>query len=149
MATPIYIVVNNSQIVSWIRPCLEPNAKIGTVTSITDIATKAVNNGNNPAIVEDLDFSSADLTSDQQVVLQEFLNKYSDVFAKSDSDLGRTDILEHSIDTQGHQPIYQRPYRIPEAQRKVVDAHVKVALNQIFVTFMKKIEIRNYFLSCV
>ena len=108
---------------------LEPNAKIGTVTSITDIATKTVDHNSSPVIVNDLDFSSADLTSEQQVVLHEFLNKFSDVFAKSDSDLGRTNILEHSIDTQGHKPIYQRPYRIPEMQRKVVDAHVKDMAN--------------------
>ena len=58
---------------------LEPNAKIGTVTSITDIATKTVDHNSSPVIVNDLDFSSADLTSEQQVVLQEFLNKFSDV----------------------------------------------------------------------
>ena len=102
---------------------LEPNAKIGTVTSITDIATKTVDHNSSPAIVEDLDLSSADFTSEQQVVLQVFLNKLSDVFAKSDSDLGHTNISEHSIDTQGHKPIYQRPYHI-EMQHKVVDGHV-------------------------
>ena len=51
-------------------------------------------------------------------------------FAKSDSDLGHTDVIEHAIDTQGYPPIYQRPYRIPEAQRKVVDAHVTDMANR-------------------
>ena len=109
---------------------LEPSAKIGPVTSITDIATKTVDHNSGTAIVEDLDFSSADLTSEQQVVLQQFLHKFSEVFAKSDSDLGRTNILEHSIDTQGNKPIDHRPYRIPETQRKVVDAHVKDMANR-------------------
>ena len=109
---------------------LEPNAKIGTVTSMTDIATKTAESNNNPAIVEGLNVSSTNLTSQQQADLQRFLNKFSEVFATSDSDLGRTNVLEHSIDTQGHQPIYQRPYRIPETQRKVVDAHVKDMANR-------------------
>ena len=109
---------------------LEPNAKIGTVTSMADIATKTAESNNNPAIVEGLNVSSTNLTSQQQADLQRFLNKFSDVFATSDSDLGRTNVLEHSIDTQGHQPIYQRPYRIPETQCKVVDVHVKDMANR-------------------
>ena len=97
---------------------------------MTDVATKTAESNNNPAIVEGLNVSSTNLTSQQQADLQRFLNKFSDVFATSDSDLGRTNVLEHSIDTQGHQPIYQRPYRIPETQRKVVDAHVKDMANR-------------------
>jgi len=77
-----------------------------------------------------VNFSSTNLTSQQQADVQGFLNEFSDVFAKSDSDLGCTNVLEHLIDTQGHQPIYQRPYRIPETQRKVVDAYVKDMANR-------------------
>ena len=109
---------------------LEPNAKIVTVMSMTDIVTKTVESNNNPAIVEDLNFSSTNLMSQQQADLHGFLNEFSDVFSMSDSDLGRTNVLEHSIDTQGHQPIYKRPYRIPETQRKVVDVHVKDVANR-------------------
>ena len=65
------------------------------------------------------------LSDKQQTELRKVLSKYSDVFAQSDSDLGRTDLLEHAIDTQGHAPIFQRPYRVPEAQRKVIETHVK------------------------
>ena len=108
---------------------LEPNAKIGTVTSMTDIATETVDSNNNPAIVEGLIFHQLTL-SQQQADLQGFLNEFSDVLAKSDSNLGCTNVLEHLIDTQGHQPIYQRPYRIPEMQHEVVDAHVKDMANR-------------------
>ena len=109
---------------------MEPNVNIGTVTSVTYIATMELDHNSKSSIVDSLDLSSADLSSDQQVKLSNVLNKYSDVFAKSDSDLGRTDIIEHAIDTQGNHPIYQRPYRIPEAQRKVVDAHVTDMANR-------------------
>ena len=103
---------------------------IGRVTSVTDIATMQLDHNSKNSIVDSLDLSSAGLSSEQQVELSDVLNKFSDVFAKSDSDLGRTDIIEHAIDTQGHPPIYQRPYRIPEAQRKVVDAHVTDMANR-------------------
>ena len=104
---------------------IEPGVKIGTVTSVTDIATRPLLRNNDTPVVDKLDLSSANLSSEQTALLSSVLEKYSDIFAQSDSDLGHTTILEHGIDTQGHAPIYQRPYRIPEAQRKVVDAHVK------------------------
>ena len=38
--------------------------------------------------------------------------------------LGRTDMVHHSIDTGTSQPIHQNPYRIPFAQRETVKAQI-------------------------
>ena len=46
------------------------------------------------------------------------LLEYSDVFASSDADLGRTGRLKHSIDTMGSHPIRQPFRRVPPPQRE-------------------------------
>ena len=65
--------------------------------------------------------------------LRDVLTKYSEVFAKSDADLGRTSVLKHSIDTQEHLPIYQGPYRVPESECKVIEGHVKDMSNRCII----------------
>jgi transposase InsO family protein len=45
------------------------------------------------------------------------LIKYQDAFAKNDSDLGRTNVVLHDIDTGDARPIRQPPRRLPLAQQ--------------------------------
>ena len=45
----------------------------------------------------------------QKKQVEKLLCKYSEVFSKSDSDLGRTGIIKHRIPTGDAQPIKQRP----------------------------------------
>ncbi len=42
------------------------------------------------------------------------------MFAFSDKDLGRTDVVEHGIDTGGHPPIRQQPYWVPVVNRQKI-----------------------------
>ena len=109
---------------------LEPKTTIGKVTSTTGVASTTLISQDNSSVVSNIKLPSHYLSDEQQVELKNVLNKYSDVFAKSDSDLGRTDVLEHAIDTQGHASIYQRPYRVPQTQRKVIETHVKDMANR-------------------
>ena len=104
---------------------LEPNTKIGEVMSITYSATTSLISQNNSSIVNNISLPRDYLSDKQQVQLRNVLNKYTDVFAQSDSDLGRTNILEHTVDTQGHTPISQQPYRVPEAQGEVIKTHIR------------------------
>ena len=104
---------------------LEPKTTIGKVTSTTGVAGTTLISQDNSSVVSNIKLPSQYLSDKQQVELKNVLNKYSDVFAKSDSDLGHTDVLEHMIDTQGHAPIYQRPYRVPETQRNGIETHIK------------------------
>ena len=39
--------------------------------------------------------------------------------------LGRTTVIEHSIDTGSASPIKQRPYRVPETKRKIIEEEVQ------------------------
>ena len=48
--------------------------------------------------------------------------KYRDVFALSDSELGRTSLVQHVIDTGDATPIKQMPYRnSPEGKQELID----------------------------
>ena len=117
---PVRLVNPSMEVVA-----LEPRTMIGKVTSVTDVGTTPLRGQNNNSIVANIKLSDEYLSDKQQLELRNVLSKYLDDFTSLDSDLGRTELLEHAIDTQGHAPIYQRPYRVPEAQRKVIDMHVK------------------------
>ena len=57
------------------------------------------------------------LSSAEKEQFYGLLLEYSDVFARSDADLGRTGRLKHSIDTMGNHPIRQPFQRVPPPQR--------------------------------
>ena len=57
------------------------------------------------------------LSDGEQNRVSDLLLKYIDVFAKSKTDMGRTDIVQHKINTGSAQPIKQPPRRVPYAKR--------------------------------
>ena len=57
-----------------------------------------------------------------------FLREYADTFSRSDFDLGRTDLLEHSIDTGDYRPFRQPLRRHPIAHLQVIDDQVNEML---------------------
>jgi len=58
------------------------------------------------------------LTTQQRTGLRAVLDRYPEVF---DDRPGFTHVIEHKIEVMDQTPIYQRPYRIPESQRDVVE----------------------------
>ena len=58
------------------------------------------------------------------------LNKYSDVFSKSDNDIGRTGIIKHKIPTGNTMPIKERPGRVPVHMNKEVDMQIDGMLKE-------------------
>ena len=52
--------------------------------------------------------------------LEDLLLNSVDVFALNDSELGRTSLVKHSIDTGDHPPIKQQPCRTPFVQREKI-----------------------------
>lgn len=45
-----------------------------------------------------------------------------DIFAKDNSDLGKTDLLEHEIDTSNCKPMKQHPHWVPPYQQEVINS---------------------------
>lgn len=63
-------------------------------------------------------------SSEEIKLIRKVLCKFSDIFIRSDSDLGITDLVKHSIDTGNTKPIKQPPRRLPlayaEEERKII-----------------------------
>ena len=58
------------------------------------------------------------------------IHKYADVLASSDMDLGRTRVVQHSVNTGDAEAIKQRPHRIPYCERTKVKGEVHRLLIQ-------------------
>ena len=73
--------------------------------------------------------SSQDLTIDQKSKLRTLLYTYSDVFAKTEFDLGNFSHVEHEIDTGNARPIQLRMRRTPACFVQEEEAHLKKMLD--------------------
>ncbi len=59
---------------------------------------------------------------------KQFLRKHAGVFAANDTDLGRTDLVQHNIDTGDALPIRQPPRRMPIAQQADCEVEIQSML---------------------
>jgi len=64
--------------------------------------------------------SAANLTAQQQEKLYKVLLGFADVFAFTESELGRTDKLQHTITTETNHPVRLPPRRVPSAHKEEV-----------------------------
>ena len=64
------------------------------------------------------------LSAEEGEQLQAAIYEFSDVFAVDDTELGCTDLVQHSIDTGNHPPIRQQPYRTPVVRRRKMNEMV-------------------------
>lgn len=70
--------------------------------------------------------STEHLNSEEKFEVIELCNKYKDVFRKLDQQLSCTNTLKHEIPVSpDHPPVNQRPYRLPEAQKPLVEQHIQ------------------------
>ena len=70
------------------------------------------------------DLSDSILSTDDKVKFHDLFVKYRDVFALSDSELGRTSLVQHVIDTGDATPIKQMPYRTSPEGKQEIDRQV-------------------------
>ena len=98
---------------------------IATPDSVTSTSTPPDQSSPVP-----LDLSDTTLTDDQQMQLRSLVAEYRDIFSLSSEELGRTGLVQHRIDTADHPPIRQRPYRVADTQRGLIEKHVTDMLNQ-------------------
>ena len=70
------------------------------------------------------DLSNSILSTDDKVKFHDLFVKYRDVFALSDSELGRMSLVQHVIDTGDATPIKQRPYHTSPEGKQEIDRQV-------------------------
>ncbi|KAK3728413.1 hypothetical protein QZH41_020432 [Actinostola sp. cb2023] len=73
--------------------------------------------------------SGNELSNAQREKLSALLIEYADIFACSSGDLGRTNLVEHRINTGDTIPIKQPARRLPMHRRAEAEEHVKKMLN--------------------
>ena len=74
------------------------------------------------------------LSVKQQQEVESLVLDYRDIFAKSKSDLGRTSLFKHEINTGNTPPIKQRPRRVPLAKQTVEREEVSKMLDTGIIT---------------
>ena len=112
---------------------LYQNTSVGTFSQLDDgalgpascnrLATKKQRQ-TKPLASEQFDLDAMNLNSAQRKGLASLLDEFTDIFSSGPSDLGRTGIVQHRIDTGDHPPIKQAPRRIPMHQQGTVRQHV-------------------------
>ena len=112
---------------------LKRGSVIGTVSGVvdSDICTIEEVTKQKPKDLPTVpDFTKAEVPQEYRSVLLPLLEQNKDVFAAHDTDFGRTNTVTMKIDTKGHAPIKQRPYRTPLTQQKIVDEAVDEMLEK-------------------
>lgn len=77
-----------------------------------------------------LNQASENLNESQTQSVHKALTEYGDVFALTDKDLGRTDVILHEIDTDNAKPVKQRLRRLPHYAVEEADRQVEDMLNR-------------------
>ena len=76
------------------------------------------------------DLSDSILSTDDKVKFRHLFVKYRDVFALSDSELGRTSLVQHVNNTGDATPIKQMPYRTSPEGKQEIDRQVNNTLER-------------------
>ena len=84
-----------------------------------------------PSASEHLDvkIDEDNLTTDQLTQVKSVLNKWSDIFSKGPTDLGKTDLVTHTIKLTDDTPFKDSYRRIPPGLFEEVRAHLKEMLD--------------------
>jgi hypothetical protein len=64
------------------------------------------------------------LNENQKNAIGKLLSKYSNVVSQSSSDLGRTQVTKHRVDTGDHLPLRSAPYHAPQITRERIETCV-------------------------
>ena len=63
------------------------------------------------------------LTVDETDLIKRLIDRYSDVFSKDETDIGRCEITHH-IELTSNDPVRARSYRLPYSQRQLVEQEI-------------------------
>lgn len=119
-------VIQKNTVAAMLEPVeadmIEPCQNINAVGSTE---TNAENTPMPDHIQTVYDSNINELSENQKVQFKELLLTFQNSFSKSATDIGRTELIEHSIDIGQAHPIKQRPRRVPLA--KILEAEAEIA----------------------
>ena len=114
---------------------LYPATKIATLSPVSTVQqVKEISKSENMVVPEHLkdlfERTTEGMSIQQQRQVSKLLCKYSEVFSKADSDIGRTGIIKHKIPTGNSRPIKQPPRRVPVHMSGEVDSQIDNMLKE-------------------
>ena len=118
---PIYICNNTNKTITLRKGCVVGRADFVNSKDISSV------NANNEKLKK-LDLNEIICNPEFKGEIIELLSKNEDIFAISDADLGKTDLVQMKVDTGDNPPIKLRPYRVPLKMRKEVDQNIESML---------------------
>ena len=75
-------------------------------------------------LLQQVDISNDNITSDQLQLGKDFITSYQDIFSKDDYDIGHTNIVQHKILLEDDRPFKQRYRHIPPSMYEDVKSHL-------------------------
>ncbi|XP_062598979.1 uncharacterized protein LOC134260435 [Saccostrea cucullata] len=123
---------------------IKKNTQVATIQSImnaTDLVNKNKNFTHTDVDVTEtkclpdhlkimMENVSCNITETEKSELSSVLSRYEDIFVGLDGKLGRTNKVEHTINTGESKPIKLPPRRLPLAQKEIAEKEIKNMLDQ-------------------
>ena len=114
---------------------MHKKTKIGRFSGVNDVDICSVQEtgdmGSKPPNLN-INLDKTDLNPNEKEKLTNLIHEFSDIFAEDASQLGRTSVIKHHIDTGDHHPVRQKPYRVSPFKKGIITEHVKeMAKNNI------------------
>ncbi|XP_043226384.1 uncharacterized protein LOC122383723 [Amphibalanus amphitrite] len=102
--------------------CLAADGGVGDIDDddVDDVSCRTERR-QNTTVTEVLDVDGSDFSAEGKEKLRTILSEYADIFSQYAGDIGKTDLLEHHIDTGEEAPVKQRPRRVPVKLREQVE----------------------------
>src|SRR3954452_18435365 len=68
---------------------------------------------------KEITYKNGKLILEQQKEFKRLIDEYEDIFVRDKNELGRTNIVKHSINTGNEKPIKQRSYRMSQKEKEI------------------------------
>ena len=87
--------------------------------------------------MDQLDIEWKNISGAEATELKSAFEEFNEVFALDPMEVGRTDLVQHSINTGEHAPVKQAPRRIPFSMRKKVEEIVDEMLDKGLLNILR------------
>ena len=91
------------------EPCT-PSRSPEALSHCAKVSTEELSDAHKQSVLQALSLSQGELTNQEFIDLKTLMLQSADVFALDSSELGHTDLVQHTIDTGEHPLIKQQPY---------------------------------------
>ena len=122
-------VIKEGTVVAEMTPLQEDDIKSSEETTKSGETSDCPNHVQ--ALLED---ALEEVEESDKPLITSLIKNNADIFSSGETDIGRTNLVKHHIETGSARPIKQRPRRAPIQQQAEIDRQVKMLLDKDFIT---------------